>query len=80
MYPYSSTEWDTLPNVILNSDTYWDPIVIYSTKAEDDVWLDNISDSPKLELHGSFDMHRDYVDRNIVQGTEIYYFDANTYD
>ena len=25
-------------------------------------------------------MHGEYVDQTIVQDTEIYYFDANTYD
>ena len=25
-------------------------------------------------------MHGDYVDHNMVQDTEIYYFDANTFD
>ena len=25
-------------------------------------------------------MHRGYVDKNTVQDTELYYFDANTYD
>ena len=25
-------------------------------------------------------MHREYADRDIVQDTEIYYFDSNTYD
>ena len=44
MLPYSLTEWYTLPNVILTSDTDCDTSVIDSTKAEDDACFDTVSD------------------------------------
>ena len=28
IYPYTDTEWDNLPHVILTADTDWDPTVI----------------------------------------------------
>ena len=37
-------------------------------------------DPSKIKSNGPFDMHREYADRDIVQDTEIYYFDSNTYD
>ena len=80
MHPYYSTEWETLPRISLTSYNDWYPSVIDSTEAKDDLWFDKISYEPKLEPHGSFDMHGDYIDRTIVQDTQIYYFDANTYD
>ena len=80
MCPYYSVEWDTLPHVIITSDTDWNPIVIDSTEAEDDSWFGTVQDSSKFEYYGTFDTHRDFVERNIFQDTEFYYFDANTYD
>ena len=80
MHTYSSTQWGTLPHFILTSYTYWNPSVIDYTEAEYYAWFDTISDSSKLESHGTFDMHGDYIELTIVQDTEIYYFDYNTYD
>ena len=71
MSNYYSMEWDTLPHFIITSDTDWDLSV---------AWFDTFLDSSKLEYHGTFDMHGDYFDWNISQYTEIYYFNANTYD
>ena len=59
---YYLTQWDTLPHVILTSDTYRDPSVIDYTKSEYDAWFDN----------GYFDMYGDFVDQDTVQDTELY--------
>ena len=56
------------------------PSVIDYTKVEDDAWFSIVSDSSTLEYHWPFHIHGEYVDRNIVQDTELYYFDNNTYD
>ena len=80
MCSYYSTEWDTLPHVILTSDTEWDPSVLDSTKVEDDAWFDDVSDSSTLESHGTFNMHRNYFGRNIFQCTELYQFGATSHD
>ena len=80
MCPYSSTEWYTLPHVIITSDTDWYPSVLDYTEAEDYESFDTILDSSKSESRGLFDMHGDYVDHNIVQYIELWYFDAATYD
>ena len=71
-------EWYTLTPVILASNTDWDLSVLDSTEDQDDAWFNTVPDSSKLEPHGHFDMHGDYVDRTIVQDTELYHFDANT--
>ena len=73
-------EWDTLPHIILIPETYWDTSIIDSTEAEDDAWFNTVFYSSKLEYHGTFYMHGDYVDQTIVQDTELIYFNANIYD
>ena len=72
MLYYSSTEWVTLSYVILTSDKDWDPSVIDTTKEKYDEWFDTVLDPSKLESHGPFDMHGDYVDRTIIQDNELY--------
>ena len=64
-------EWDTFTHVILTSDTDWDPSVLDSTEFEDDAWFDTVLDESKLESHGPFEIQGDYVERTIVQDTEI---------
>ena len=68
-----------LPYMILTSDTGWYPSVLDSTKSEDNAWFITVFDSSKLESHGPFDMLGDYVDRTIVQYTELYcsYYNNN---
>ena len=71
MRPYYSMEWYTLTPVILASNTDWDLSVLDSTEDQDDAWFNTVPDSSKLEPHGPFDMNGDYVDRTIVQDTEL---------
>ena len=61
-----------LPHVIITSDTGRDPSVTDSTKSEYDAWFNNVPGSSKLESRRSFDIHGDFVDRDIVQYTELY--------
>ena len=72
MRPYYSSEWGTLPHVVLTSDTDFYTSVIDSTKYEYDEWFDTVFYSSKLESDGPFNMNGDYVDRTIVQDTELY--------
>ena len=58
----------------------WYPSVLYSNKAGGYEWFDALSHPLKLESHGYFDMHGDYVDWTIVQDNELLLFDANKYD
>ena len=44
MSPYSSTDFYTLPHVILTIEKNWYPIIIYYTKAKDDAWFDTVLD------------------------------------
>ena len=71
MLPYSSRECYALPHIIPTSDTDWDTSVIDSTKAEVGSWFDTALYSSKLESHGTFDMHGEYINLSIVQYTEI---------
>ena len=64
-------EWDTLHHIILIPETYWDTSIIDSTEAEDDAWFNTVFYSSKLESRGTFDMHRFYDDRTIVQDNKV---------
>ena len=58
----------------------WYPSVTDYTEDEYDECFGSISDSLKIESHGPFNMHEDYVEYNIFQYNIIYYFDSDTYD
>ena len=80
MRTYSSTEWNTLPNVILTSYTDWYPSDTDYTKTKDDAYFGTVFYPSKLESHGPFDMYGDYADKTIAQDSDCCLFDVNTYD
>ena len=59
---------------ILGSNCYW----FHWIRILWMVWY--FSYQSNIESRGPFDIHGDYVDWNIVQDTESYYFNANKYD
>ena len=79
MQSHSEQEWDTSTHVILTSDTYWDPSALDIIKAEEDEQFDNNLEPSKLESRGTFDMHRFYDDRTIVQDNKVQYAYSKTY-
>ena len=79
MRRYALKQWDTLPHHVITLDTDQYPSFIDYAEAEDDECFDTILDKSKIESNGTFDAHVDYVDRTLVQYTNIYYFDTNTY-
>jgi len=44
MQPYTDTEWEALPHVILTSELDWDPAQLDVALDEDKNWYDAISD------------------------------------
>ena len=58
--PYTDTEWDNLPHVILTADTDWDPLV-FAHKLEGGVeWFDAMQDLPDIQPDPLFNDVGDY--------------------
>ena len=53
--PYTDTEWDSLPHVILTADTDWDPSVIDHEMEDGEEWFDAMQDLPDIEPDPNFD-------------------------
>ena len=66
MRPYTDSEWDTLPHVILTADSDWDPTVLDNDLADDDEWFDAVSDMPEDPVNTPFDQFGDYRHTHIV--------------
>jgi hypothetical protein len=67
MRPYTDTEWDALPHVILTSDMDWDPSVLNHTLDDDEHWYDAICDLEQRPYTSMFDHEGDYLGRVTVQ-------------
>ena len=44
MRPYTDTEWDSLPHVVMTSNMDWDPSIFDNNLDDDDEWFDAVSD------------------------------------
>jgi len=42
--PYTDSEWNTLPHVVLTSDVDWNPIVLDFLAEDNEEWFDAQSD------------------------------------
>jgi len=72
--PYTDSEWDSLPHVVLTGDTDWDPSVLDCDYEDNDTWHDALSE-PILPLPDPrFDEFGDYRKRILVQE---HFHDAN---
>ena len=60
MRPYTDTEWDNLPHVILTDDTDWDPPVIDCELEDGKEWFDAMQDLPDIVPDSLFDDVGDY--------------------
>ena len=72
MRPYSDSEYDLLPHVILTSDVDWDPRVLDFDIDGNDDWYDAISDH--VEHSELFDVFGNYNGREAeleVSSTDI---------
>ena len=60
MRPYTDSEWENLPHVILTGDTDWDPSVIDCELEDGEEWFDAMQDLPDIEPDPLFDDVGDY--------------------
>ena len=75
--PYTDTEWETLPHVILTSDVDWDPTSLdCEGEISNEVWFDAQSSFPDGPHDKIFDEVGNY---RHLSSQELYYFDAETY-
>jgi hypothetical protein len=73
MRPYTDSEYETLPHVILTSDVDWDPRIMDFNIEDDDDWYDAISDN--VNHSELFDAFGDYKGRT----TELEISSADTW-
>ena len=43
--PYTNSEWENLPHVIMTSEDTWDPSILDYDNEDDDKWFDSISEN-----------------------------------
>ena len=58
--PYTDSEWENLPHVILTADTDWDPTVIDWELEDGEEWLNAMQDLPEIDPDPLFDDVGDY--------------------
>ena len=77
--PCADEEWDTLPQILLTSDTDWDPIVLDCPAVDSQEWIDAQSDFSDTLNSPLFNEFGDYKKREIVSSHDLCFFDSNTY-
>ena len=68
MRPYTDTEWQQLPHVILTADTNWDPSMLDDEQEDNDEWFNAQENIPTFESNPLFDQYGEY--RHTVDITE----------
>ena len=76
--PYTDTEWNTLPHIILTGDVDWDPCVLDHQMDDDVNWFDAVSALERNPNAVLFDEFGDY--RREVGETEIFYDSQHSRD
>ncbi len=66
MKPFTDTEWEELPHVVVTSDMPWDPSVLDLNQTEDDEWYDALPDLPDGEHHPNFTPTGEYKHRTVT--------------
>jgi hypothetical protein len=80
MRPYSDSEYDSLPHVILTSDVDWDPRVLDFDINDNDDWYDAISDNVNhADLFDAFGNYKGREAELEVSSADIW-FDTITPD
>jgi len=73
LHPFTDQEWDSLPHIILTSDTDWNPSVLDVDMDENEAWFDAITDLPPEKPPSAFDEFGDYNKRVMVHNHEVLY-------
>ena len=68
MRPYTDTEWQQLPHVILTADTNWDPSMLDDEQEDNEEWFNAQENIPTFESNPLFDQYGEY--RHTVDITE----------
>ena len=58
--PFTDSEWNTLPHVIMTSDELWDPKKMDNTISDKDDWFDAVTDFEDGILDSPFDQYGEY--------------------
>lgn len=58
--PFSDSEWEELPHVVMTSDKDWDPSVFDSVISNDETWYDAISDESEFLQESPFNETGEY--------------------
>lgn len=61
--PFTDTEWETMPHVILTRDIPWDPSRYDRVLSDDRKWISQ--QAAEITTHAGFDAHGDYTDGEI---------------
>ena len=69
--PYTDTEWDKLPHVILTSETKWEPSDLDLDLTSDDQWFDSIDPDSCLIPNSRFDDFGNYLHRHVAHTSTI---------
>ena len=83
--PYTDTEWDNLPHVILTADMDWDPTILDHEMEDREEWFDAMQDLPVIEPDPLFNVVGNYklvhhateamIDDNLLEMQIISYQD-----
>ena len=64
--PYTDTEWETLPHVIMTADTDWNPSILDCEQEDNEEWFNAMEDLPSLTPDPLFDEYGDYRNIHII--------------
>ena len=64
--PYTDSEWDNLPHLILTADVDWDPSILDCKQEDNEEWFNAMEDLPKLTPDPLFDEYGDYRNTHII--------------
>ena len=77
--PYTDSEWEALPHIVLTSDKYWDPTVLdCEGQVDNEIWYDAQSSFPDGPHNKLFDEVGDYRLRS--NNHQLFFFNAETFD
>jgi hypothetical protein len=79
MRPYTDTEWEDLPHVILTSPEVWSPNVLDHDLDDNEQWFDAISSLPEDITETLFDEYGDYRHKHVVNEHMIHAPDLDHY-
>ena len=67
--PYTDTEYDELPHVIMCSNNDWDPAVLDKKISDDDEWYDAVENFSEIPDQSNFDERGNFHKRTIPDET-----------